>query len=398
MRPETLDLLVAMLNRRRPPGDPLAGLGRRERRPRPPRPSGPGADRRGRRASSRGGAWPAREALAAGRARARHPRGQGGPGPHQRHPAHDRASPAWRWPRRGAWRARADVIGALTLDALQGHRRGLRPAHPRRPAASRARAPRPATCARPARGQRHSRVAPRLRHACRTPTACAACPRSTARRATRSPTCERTIAIEMNAATDNPMVFAETGELLSGGNFHGEPVAMAADVLAIAVAELGVDQRAAHRAPRQPRAFGPARVPHPRMAACSSGLMIAHVTAAALASENKALAHPASVDSIPTSANKEDHVSMGVTAARKAARGRRQHAAHPGRRASGRGARPSSSCGPSGPRPRSRPCMTSCARRWPPGTRDRSPAPEIERLAASPANRRGGGRRGLRLR
>ena len=123
----------------------------------------------------------------------------------------------------------------------------------------------------------------------------------------------------MNAATDNPMVFAETGELLSGGNFHGEPVAIAADVLAIAVAELGaISER------RIERLVNPALSDLPAFLArdggLHSGLMIAHVTAAALASENKALAHPASVDSIPTSANKEDHVSMGVTAARKAAR------------------------------------------------------------------------------
>jgi len=114
-----------------------------------------------------------------------------------------------------------------------------------------------------------------------------------------------TLAIELNGATDNPMVFADTKELLSGGNFHGEPVAIAADVLAIAAAEIGsISER------RIERLVNPAR----------SGLMMAQVTAAALASENKILAHPASVDSIPTSANKEDHVSMGATAARKAAR------------------------------------------------------------------------------
>jgi histidine ammonia-lyase len=125
--------------------------------------------------------------------------------------------------------------------------------------------------------------------------------------------------VEMNAATDNPMVFAETGEMLSGGNFHGEPVAIAADVMAIAVAELGaISER------RIERLVNPALSDLPAFLArdggLESGLMIAHVTAAALASENKMLAHPASVDSIPTSANKEDHVSMGATAARKAAR------------------------------------------------------------------------------
>ena len=128
----------------------------------------------------------------------------------------------------------------------------------------------------------------------------------------------RTLEIEMNAATDNPMVFAETGEMLSGGNFHGEPVAIASDLLAIAVAELGaISER------RIERLVNPALSGLPAFLTADggfqSGLMIAHVTAAALASENKSLCHPASVDSIPTSANKEDHVSMGVTAARKAA-------------------------------------------------------------------------------
>jgi histidine ammonia-lyase len=115
------------------------------------------------------------------------------------------------------------------------------------------------------------------------------------------------------------MVFAQTSELLSGGNFHGEPVAMAADVLALAVAELGaISER------RTERLLNPALSDLPafltRDGGLQSGLMLAQVTAAALASENKVLAHPASVDSIPTSANKEDHVSMGAFAARKALR------------------------------------------------------------------------------
>ena len=129
----------------------------------------------------------------------------------------------------------------------------------------------------------------------------------------------RVLGVEMNAATDNPMVFAETGEMLSGGNFHGQPVALAADVLAIATSELGsISER------RTERLVNPALSDLPAFLTSEgglrSGLMIAHVTAAALASENKVLSHPASVDSIPTSANKEDHVSMGATAARKAAR------------------------------------------------------------------------------
>jgi len=127
----------------------------------------------------------------------------------------------------------------------------------------------------------------------------------------------RTVEIELNAATDNPMVFAETGELLSGGNFHGEPVAMAADILAIAVAEIGaISERRIERLVNPTLSGLPAFLV--KDGGLNSGLMMAHVTAAALASENKVLCHPASVDSIPTSANKEDHVSMGATAARKA--------------------------------------------------------------------------------
>ena len=126
------------------------------------------------------------------------------------------------------------------------------------------------------------------------------------------------VSIELNSATDNPMVFADSSEMLSAGNFHGEPVAIAADVLSIAAAELGgISER------RTERLVNPALSELPaflaREGGVQSGFMIAQVVAAALASENKSLAHPASVDSIPTSANKEDHVSMGAAAARQAA-------------------------------------------------------------------------------
>jgi histidine ammonia-lyase len=127
-----------------------------------------------------------------------------------------------------------------------------------------------------------------------------------------------TVTIEMNAATDNPMIFAESGDILSGGNFHAQPVALAADMLAIAVSELGaISERRTERLVNPTLSGLPAFLT--RRGGLESGLMLAQVTAAALASENKALAHPASVDSIPTSANKEDHVSMGPIAARKAA-------------------------------------------------------------------------------
>ncbi len=123
---------------------------------------------------------------------------------------------------------------------------------------------------------------------------------------------------EMNAVTDNPLLFPEDGDVLSGGNFHAEPVAMAADVLAIACAELAsISERRLERLVNPDLSAGlPAFLaPEPGL---TSGLMMAQVTAAALVSENKVLCHPACVDSIPTSGNTEDHVSMGMHAARKA--------------------------------------------------------------------------------
>lgn len=127
---------------------------------------------------------------------------------------------------------------------------------------------------------------------------------------------ERRLAIEMNSATDNPLVFAAEDEALSGGNFHGEPMALAADFLAIALAELGsISERRTEKLTNDTfSGLPPFLVAN---AGLNSGFMMAHVTAAALVSENKGLAHPASVDSIPTSADKEDHVSMGMWAALK---------------------------------------------------------------------------------
>ncbi len=122
--------------------------------------------------------------------------------------------------------------------------------------------------------------------------------------------------IEINSATDNPLVFAETAEVLSGGNFHGEPVALALDYTAIAVADLAtISERRVERLVNPDLSGLPAFLtPHP---GTNSGLMMAQVTAAALIAENNVLAHPASVASLPTSANREDHVSMGMTAALK---------------------------------------------------------------------------------
>ncbi|EIP84587.1 histidine ammonia-lyase (HAL) [Burkholderia humptydooensis MSMB43] len=122
--------------------------------------------------------------------------------------------------------------------------------------------------------------------------------------------------IEANAASDNPLVFADQGEVLSGGNFHAEPVALAADSIAVAISEIGAlsERRLALLLDANLSGLPPFLVSDGGL---HSGFMIAQVTAAALASENKSLAHPASVDSLPTSANQEDHVSMATFAARR---------------------------------------------------------------------------------
>jgi histidine ammonia-lyase len=121
---------------------------------------------------------------------------------------------------------------------------------------------------------------------------------------------------EANAASDNPLVFSEENDILSGGNFHAEPVAMAADNMALAISEIGslAERRIALLIDSNLSKLPPFLV---EKGGLNSGFMIAQVTAAALASENKSYAHPASVDSIPTSANQEDHVSMATFAARR---------------------------------------------------------------------------------
>jgi histidine ammonia-lyase len=123
---------------------------------------------------------------------------------------------------------------------------------------------------------------------------------------------------EAGAVTDNPLVLPEGDEVLSGGNFHAEPIALAADALAVAIAEIGAlsERRTALLIDASLSGLPPFLVEH---GGVNSGFMVAQVTAAALASENKALAHPASVDSLPTSANQEDHVSMATFAARRLA-------------------------------------------------------------------------------
>ena len=128
-----------------------------------------------------------------------------------------------------------------------------------------------------------------------------------------------TVAVEANSATDNPMVFADTGDVVSGGNFHGAPIAVAADLLAAAIVPLAtISERRTDRLVDPTLSGLPAFLT--REGGVNSGFMMAQVTAAAVASELKTLAHPAGVDTIPTSANKEDHVSMSMSAALKAQR------------------------------------------------------------------------------
>nr|WP_290666555.1 histidine ammonia-lyase [Ardenticatena sp.] len=126
-----------------------------------------------------------------------------------------------------------------------------------------------------------------------------------------------TLEREINSVTDNPLIFAEDDDVISAGNFHGQPVALAMDYAKMAIAELANISERRIEYMLDPALSGlPAFLA--RQGGLNSGLMISQYTAASLVSENKVLAHPASVDSIPTSANQEDHVSMGTTAARQA--------------------------------------------------------------------------------
>lgn len=121
---------------------------------------------------------------------------------------------------------------------------------------------------------------------------------------------------EANGVTDNPLIFPDTGEALSGGNFHGEPVAFTADMIAIAICEIGslAERRIAMLVDPAVSGLPAFLTAHPGL---NSGFMIPQVTAAALVAENRQRAHPASIDTIPTSANQEDHVSMSAHGARR---------------------------------------------------------------------------------
>ena len=127
---------------------------------------------------------------------------------------------------------------------------------------------------------------------------------------------EEVLSIEVNSVTDNPLIFVEKNKVISGGNFHGEAVALCMDYLAMGLSEIAsISERRVEKMMNPTFSDLPAFLI--KESGLNSGLMIAHVTMAALASENKYLCHPASIDSIPTSTDKEDHVSMGVTSGRK---------------------------------------------------------------------------------
>jgi histidine ammonia-lyase len=211
----------------------------------------------------------------------------------------------------------ADIVAALSIDALKGSVRPFDPRiHAARPFAGQA-----AAAANIARLLENSPINKSHEGCGRVQDAyslrCAAQVHGAAREALGF--ARHIVSIEINAATDNPMVFAEDEAIVSGGNFHGAPVALAADLLAIALAPLAtISERRAERLVNPGLSGLPAFLV--RQSGLRSGLMMAQVTAAALASEIKLIAHPASVDTIPTSANKEDHVSMSMAAALKAGR------------------------------------------------------------------------------
>ena len=211
----------------------------------------------------------------------------------------------------------ADIVAALSIDGLQGSTRPFDPRiHAQRPFAGQATSAANiaalldgssinaahANCGR-VQDAYSMRCAPQVHGAARDLFAHA----------------HRVFDVEANAATDNPMVFAATREIVSGGNFHGAPVSLAADVLCLGLVQLAtISER------RSDRLVNPASSGLPAFltlhGGLQSGLMMAQVTAAALTSELKTLAHPASVDTIPTSGNREDHVSMSMAAGLKAVR------------------------------------------------------------------------------
>ena len=218
----------------------------------------------------------------------------------------------------------ADVAAALSLDALRGSPAAFDERIAKvRPYAGHATTARNLRKLNQGSAIRESHRAADKDRGCRTPTVCAARRKCMARCVMRLAHVRATLEVELNSATDNPLVFAESartgaGEVISGGNFHGQPLAMAADQLAVALAALaGISERRIEQMTNPQTSLLPAFLV--KDAGLNSGFMILQVAAAALASEMKTQSTPHSVDSIPTSANQEDYVSMGMGAARRIA-------------------------------------------------------------------------------
>ncbi len=211
----------------------------------------------------------------------------------------------------------ADIAAAMSIDALRGSIHPFEPRiHEARPFAGQRRSAANIEALMRGSGINHSHE-----HCGKVQDAysmrCAAQVHGAVREALRF--VRETVAVEANSATDNPMVFADTGDIVSCGNFHGAAIAIAADLLAAAIVPLAtISERRTDRLVDPMLSGLPAFLT--RDGGLKSGFMMAQVTAAAVASELKSLAHPAGVDTIPTSANKEDHVSMSMTAALKAER------------------------------------------------------------------------------
>jgi len=211
----------------------------------------------------------------------------------------------------------ADIAAAMSIDALRGSIHPFEPRiHDARPFAGQRRSAANIEALMRGSGINHSHE-----HCGKVQDAysmrCAAQVHGAVREALRF--VRETVAVEANSATDNPMVFADTGDIVSCGNFHGAAIAIAADLLAAAIVPLAtISERRTDRLVDPMLSGLPAFLT--RDGGLKSGFMMAQVTAAAVASELKSLAHPAGVDTIPTSANKEDHVSMSMTAALKAER------------------------------------------------------------------------------
>ena len=293
--------------------------------PRAARSARPATSRRSRtspcRSSAKGGVVRRRAArrwrgARAGRAEAGAAAREGGPVADQRHAVHGGAGRA-----RARARAAARARRRLCVRALARGAAGLAQlVHPAGACAASAARPggvgaqRACGCSTARRSS--SRTAGATR--CRTRTRSGARRRCTARRATCSTTSSTPSATELNAATDNPLVLVEDEMLVSAGNFHGQPLAFALDALAMAVAELAsISERRVERLVNPNLSDGlPAFLTTD--GGLNSGFMIPQYVAASLVSENKSLCHPASVDSIPTSAGQEDHVSMGNAAGLKA--------------------------------------------------------------------------------